>query len=120
MYEPKVICLRIFVQRLCWRKLLVHRDGTPALPSGVCVCARRRDPCEHGSLVSVESTSVISALSLQCSVTCGEGTEVRQVLCRAGDHCDGDKPESVRPCQLPPCNGEFVTNRACRYDAAKP
>ncbi|XP_052054919.1 A disintegrin and metalloproteinase with thrombospondin motifs 3 [Apodemus sylvaticus] len=42
----------------------------------------------------------------ECSVTCGEGTEVRQVLCRAGDHCDGEKPESVRACQLPPCNDE--------------
>ena len=30
---------------------------------------------------------------------------MRQVLCRAGDHCDGEKPESVRACQLPPCNG---------------
>ncbi|XP_031198840.1 A disintegrin and metalloproteinase with thrombospondin motifs 3 isoform X1 [Mastomys coucha] len=42
----------------------------------------------------------------ECSVTCGEGTEVRQVLCRTGDHCDGEKPESVRACQLPPCNDE--------------
>nr|XP_051676190.1 A disintegrin and metalloproteinase with thrombospondin motifs 3 isoform X5 [Oryctolagus cuniculus] len=42
----------------------------------------------------------------ECSVTCGEGTEVRQVICRAADHCDGAKPESVRACQLPPCNDE--------------
>ncbi|XP_051026393.1 A disintegrin and metalloproteinase with thrombospondin motifs 3-like [Acomys russatus] len=42
----------------------------------------------------------------ECSVTCGEGTEVRQVLCRTGDHCDGEKPESIRACQLPPCNDE--------------
>ncbi|XP_006896891.1 PREDICTED: A disintegrin and metalloproteinase with thrombospondin motifs 3-like [Elephantulus edwardii] len=42
----------------------------------------------------------------ECSVTCGEGTEVRQVICRAGDQCDGEKPESVRSCQLPPCNDE--------------
>jgi len=42
----------------------------------------------------------------ECSVTCGEGTEVRQVLCRAGDHCAGEKPEAVRACQLPPCNDE--------------
>ncbi|XP_054846676.1 A disintegrin and metalloproteinase with thrombospondin motifs 3 [Eublepharis macularius] len=41
-----------------------------------------------------------------CSVTCGEGTESRQVLCRAGDQCDGEKPESVRVCRLAPCNDE--------------
>nr|XP_014430246.1 A disintegrin and metalloproteinase with thrombospondin motifs 3-like isoform X2 [Pelodiscus sinensis] len=42
----------------------------------------------------------------ECSVTCGEGTESRQVTCRAGDHCDGEKPESVRVCKLAPCNDE--------------
>ncbi|POI32667.1 hypothetical protein CIB84_003581, partial [Bambusicola thoracicus] len=42
----------------------------------------------------------------ECSVTCGEGTETRQIICRAGDHCDGEKPESVRVCKLPPCNDE--------------
>ncbi|XP_044284884.1 A disintegrin and metalloproteinase with thrombospondin motifs 3 [Varanus komodoensis] len=41
-----------------------------------------------------------------CSVTCGEGTESRQVLCRIGDQCDGEKPESVRVCKLAPCNDE--------------
>ncbi|XP_049670888.1 A disintegrin and metalloproteinase with thrombospondin motifs 3 isoform X1 [Accipiter gentilis] len=40
----------------------------------------------------------------ECSVTCGEGTETRQILCRAGDQCDGEKPESVRVCKLAPCN----------------
>ncbi|OXB59237.1 hypothetical protein ASZ78_003379 [Callipepla squamata] len=42
----------------------------------------------------------------ECSVTCGEGTETRQIICRAGDHCDGEKPESVRVCKQPPCNDE--------------
>ncbi|XP_075058445.1 A disintegrin and metalloproteinase with thrombospondin motifs 3 isoform X3 [Mixophyes fleayi] len=42
----------------------------------------------------------------ECSVTCGEGIEVRQVLCRAGDQCDDEKPESVRACSLSPCNDE--------------
>ncbi|XP_028930040.1 A disintegrin and metalloproteinase with thrombospondin motifs 3 [Ornithorhynchus anatinus] len=42
----------------------------------------------------------------ECSVTCGEGTETRQVICRAGDECRGEKPESVRTCKLPPCTDE--------------
>uniref|UniRef100_A0A8C3J9Z0 ADAM metallopeptidase with thrombospondin type 1 motif 3 n=1 Tax=Calidris pygmaea TaxID=425635 RepID=A0A8C3J9Z0_9CHAR len=42
----------------------------------------------------------------ECSVTCGEGTESRQISCRAGDHCQGEKPDSVRVCKLAPCNGK--------------
>ncbi|XP_066430165.1 A disintegrin and metalloproteinase with thrombospondin motifs 3 isoform X2 [Eleutherodactylus coqui] len=42
----------------------------------------------------------------ECSVTCGEGIQVRQVLCRVGDQCDGEKPESLRECKLTPCNDE--------------
>ncbi|XP_065541313.1 A disintegrin and metalloproteinase with thrombospondin motifs 3 isoform X1 [Lathamus discolor] len=42
----------------------------------------------------------------ECSVTCGEGTETRQVMCRAGDQCNGEKPEAVRVCKLAPCNDE--------------
>ncbi|XP_054679727.1 A disintegrin and metalloproteinase with thrombospondin motifs 3 isoform X3 [Grus americana] len=42
----------------------------------------------------------------ECSVTCGEGTETRQIVCRAGDRCDGEKPESVRVCKLAACNDE--------------
>ncbi|XP_019349080.1 A disintegrin and metalloproteinase with thrombospondin motifs 3 [Alligator mississippiensis] len=42
----------------------------------------------------------------ECSVTCGEGTETRQIICRAGDQCNGEKPESTRVCKLAPCNDE--------------
>ncbi|KAL6475786.1 hypothetical protein MHYP_G00168260, partial [Metynnis hypsauchen] len=47
----------------------------------------------------------------QCSVSCGEGIQQRQVVCRASDsssvaQCEGEKPESVSICKLPPCPGE--------------
>ncbi|XP_016141032.1 A disintegrin and metalloproteinase with thrombospondin motifs 2-like [Sinocyclocheilus grahami] len=49
-------------------------------------------------------------LSLKCSVSCGEGIQQRQVICRPSEgssgQCDADKPESVSVCKLPPCTGE--------------
>ncbi|XP_037660612.1 A disintegrin and metalloproteinase with thrombospondin motifs 14 [Choloepus didactylus] len=45
----------------------------------------------------------------QCSTTCGEGIQQRQVLCRTNANslgqCEGDKPDSVRVCSLPACTG---------------
>ncbi|XP_060795110.1 A disintegrin and metalloproteinase with thrombospondin motifs 14 [Neoarius graeffei] len=46
----------------------------------------------------------------QCSVTCGEGIQQRQVVCRSSENtsaqCEGEKPESVSICKLLPCPGE--------------
>ncbi|XP_066469026.1 A disintegrin and metalloproteinase with thrombospondin motifs 2 [Tiliqua scincoides] len=43
----------------------------------------------------------------QCSVTCGNGTQERQVLCRTRENvigfCKEDKPDTVRICRLPSC-----------------
>uniref|UniRef100_A0A3P8ZUA4 ADAM metallopeptidase with thrombospondin type 1 motif, 3 n=1 Tax=Esox lucius TaxID=8010 RepID=A0A3P8ZUA4_ESOLU len=39
----------------------------------------------------------------QCSVTCGEGVEMRLVTCRIGDQCNGERPEIQRPCRPGPC-----------------
>uniref|UniRef100_F7B5R7 ADAM metallopeptidase with thrombospondin type 1 motif 2 n=1 Tax=Ornithorhynchus anatinus TaxID=9258 RepID=F7B5R7_ORNAN len=43
----------------------------------------------------------------QCSVTCGNGTQERQVLCRTKDNvigsCKEDRPETARICRLAPC-----------------
>ncbi|XP_041041232.1 A disintegrin and metalloproteinase with thrombospondin motifs 3 [Carcharodon carcharias] len=43
---------------------------------------------------------------LECSVTCGEGIEQRQVRCRPSGQCDGEKPEATRVCRRPPCGDE--------------
>ncbi|XP_043924871.1 A disintegrin and metalloproteinase with thrombospondin motifs 2-like [Protopterus annectens] len=44
----------------------------------------------------------------QCSVTCGNGTQERQVFCRASDNsiglCKEEKPEATRICRLHSCS----------------
>ncbi|KAJ7996439.1 hypothetical protein DPEC_G00237090 [Dallia pectoralis] len=46
----------------------------------------------------------------QCTSTCGNGTQERQVLCSAPDnsvgHCMDAKPATIRTCQLIPCSGD--------------
>uniref|UniRef100_A0A674B3R3 ADAM metallopeptidase with thrombospondin type 1 motif, 2a n=1 Tax=Salmo trutta TaxID=8032 RepID=A0A674B3R3_SALTR len=46
----------------------------------------------------------------QCSVTCGNGTQERQVLCNTSDNsvglCMEPKPITLRTCQLVPCTGD--------------
>ncbi|XP_075999771.1 A disintegrin and metalloproteinase with thrombospondin motifs 14 [Genypterus blacodes] len=46
----------------------------------------------------------------QCSVSCGEGIQQRQVVCKASDNtvgeCEGEKPETVLICKLSPCPGQ--------------
>lgn len=46
----------------------------------------------------------------QCSVSCGEGIQQRQVVCKTSDNtvgeCEGEKPETVLICKLSPCPGE--------------
>ncbi|KAL0993853.1 hypothetical protein UPYG_G00114740 [Umbra pygmaea] len=46
----------------------------------------------------------------QCSVTCGNGTQERQVSCNTSDNavglCRETKPNTLRTCQLVPCLGD--------------
>ncbi|XP_074519963.1 A disintegrin and metalloproteinase with thrombospondin motifs 14 isoform X1 [Halichoeres trimaculatus] len=52
----------------------------------------------------------------QCSVTCGEGIQQRQVVCKASDNtigeCEGEKPETVLICNLNTCPGQPVSSHA--------
>nr|XP_009933251.1 PREDICTED: A disintegrin and metalloproteinase with thrombospondin motifs 14 [Opisthocomus hoazin] len=48
-------------------------------------------------------------LGVQCSTSCGEGVQQRQVVCKgseSGGRCEGDKPEAVRGCNVALCPGE--------------
>uniref|UniRef100_A0A8C1JQF9 ADAM metallopeptidase with thrombospondin type 1 motif, 14 n=1 Tax=Cyprinus carpio TaxID=7962 RepID=A0A8C1JQF9_CYPCA len=53
----------------------------------------------------------------QCSGSCGEGIQQRQVICKPSEgQCDADKPESVSVCKLPHCTGQTNTNEPCLGD----
>uniref|UniRef100_A0A3Q4BG42 Uncharacterized protein n=1 Tax=Mola mola TaxID=94237 RepID=A0A3Q4BG42_MOLML len=57
----------------------------------------------------------------QCSVTCDEGIQQRQVVCKASDNtvgeCEGEKPETVLICKLSPCPGEVHVFTKCEEPA---
>ncbi|XP_050984215.1 A disintegrin and metalloproteinase with thrombospondin motifs 2 isoform X3 [Labeo rohita] len=58
----------------------------------------------------------------QCSVTCGNGTQERQVLCHTRDNtiglCLDSKPAALRPCRMDPCPKRCHGDRSafCRMD----
>ncbi|XP_075615070.1 A disintegrin and metalloproteinase with thrombospondin motifs 14 isoform X5 [Balearica regulorum gibbericeps] len=46
----------------------------------------------------------------ECSASCGEGVQQRQVVCKGGEsggRCEGDKPEAVRGCHVALCPGNL-------------
>ncbi|XP_038638742.1 A disintegrin and metalloproteinase with thrombospondin motifs 14-like isoform X3 [Scyliorhinus canicula] len=65
-----------------------------------------RRPCSRATCPAQWRTGAWS----QCSVTCGEGIQQRQVVCRSSDngisHCKGEKPETVQMCKVMQCNGK--------------
>lgn len=57
------------------------------------------------------SLVIFTAITFQCSVSCGEGTRTRNVTCAGGndDLCDPEtKPEEEEPCIQPECASGFV------------
>ncbi|XP_067313311.1 A disintegrin and metalloproteinase with thrombospondin motifs 2-like isoform X2 [Pseudorasbora parva] len=69
----------------------------------------------------------------QCSVTCGNGTQERQVLCHTRDNtiglCLDSKPAALRPCRIDPCprstsdfnnHGNFLIQWLSRHDPKYP
>nr|XP_055035395.1 A disintegrin and metalloproteinase with thrombospondin motifs 2 isoform X1 [Misgurnus anguillicaudatus] len=63
----------------------------------------------------------------QCSVTCGNGSQERQVMCSTPDNaiglCMDTKPENIRTCPLSPCpndRGNFLIQWLSRADPEFP
>uniref|UniRef100_A0A671RGC7 A disintegrin and metalloproteinase with thrombospondin motifs 2-like n=1 Tax=Sinocyclocheilus anshuiensis TaxID=1608454 RepID=A0A671RGC7_9TELE len=60
----------------------------------------------------------------QCSVTCGNGTQERQVMCSTPDNaigiCMDTKPESIKSCLLAPCPRNFLIQWLSRADPEFP
>ncbi|KAM8924150.1 A disintegrin and metalloproteinase with thrombospondin motifs 14 [Pelodytes ibericus] len=64
-----------------------------------------RRPCSRSPCPAQWRTGAWS----QCSSSCGEGIQQRQVVCKASENvigqCDGDKPETIQVCKMAPCPG---------------
>uniref|UniRef100_A0A8D3DM51 ADAM metallopeptidase with thrombospondin type 1 motif 14 n=1 Tax=Scophthalmus maximus TaxID=52904 RepID=A0A8D3DM51_SCOMX len=65
-----------------------------------------RRACNHTTCPAQWRTGAWS----QCSVTCGEGIQQRQVVCKASDNtigeCEDEKPETVLICKLSYCQAK--------------
>ncbi|KAM9716556.1 A disintegrin and metalloproteinase with thrombospondin motifs 14 isoform 1-T1 [Menidia menidia] len=83
----------------------LHNGTNRAVHSKHCTDSRpeMRRVCNYTACPAQWRTGAWS----QCSVTCGEGIQQRQVVCKASDNtvgeCVGEKPETVLICKLGPC-----------------
>uniref|UniRef100_A0A673M2I1 A disintegrin and metalloproteinase with thrombospondin motifs 2-like n=1 Tax=Sinocyclocheilus rhinocerous TaxID=307959 RepID=A0A673M2I1_9TELE len=79
-----------------------------------------RQPCNHHLCPAQWRTGPWS----QCSVTCGNGTQERQVMCSSPDNaigiCMDTKPESIKSCLLAPCPRNFLIQWLSRADPEFP
>ncbi|KAB0382341.1 hypothetical protein FD755_004258, partial [Muntiacus reevesi] len=103
-------CGKLGVQTRGVQCLLPLTNGThKAMPAKACPGERpeARRPCLRVPCPLQWRTGAWS----QCSVTCGEGIQQRQVVCRTNANslgqCEGDKPDTVQACSLPACGGNL-------------
>ncbi|XP_043912834.1 A disintegrin and metalloproteinase with thrombospondin motifs 14 isoform X3 [Protopterus annectens] len=85
------------------------QNGTrQAVPAKYCGGDRpeARRPCNRSPCPLQWRTGAWS----QCSVSCGEGVQQRQVACKGTDssipQCEGPKPETKQACSVPSCPGK--------------
>ncbi|XP_044798149.2 A disintegrin and metalloproteinase with thrombospondin motifs 14 isoform X4 [Bubalus bubalis] len=103
-------CGKLGVQTRGVQCLLPLTNGThKAMPAKACPGERpeARRPCLRVPCPLQWRTGAWS----QCSVTCGEGIQQRQVVCRTNANslgqCEGAKPDTVQACSLPACGGNL-------------
>ncbi|XP_053438721.1 A disintegrin and metalloproteinase with thrombospondin motifs 14 [Nycticebus coucang] len=100
-------------------------NGThKAMPAKTCPGDRpeARRPCHRVPCPAQWRTGAWS----QCSTTCGEGIQQRQVVCRTSTNslgqCEGERPNTIQICSLPTCAGNLQnsTAKADIWDLATP
>eukprot|EP00071_Canis_lupus_P039681 XP_022273238.1 A disintegrin and metalloproteinase with thrombospondin motifs 14 isoform X6 [Canis lupus familiaris] len=107
-------CGKLGVQTRGVQCLLPLSNGThKAMPAKACPGDRpeARRPCLRVPCPAQWRTGAWS----QCSATCGEGIQQRQVVCRTNANslgqCEGDRPDTVQVCSLPACAGNLQNSR---------
>ncbi|KAL1771533.1 A disintegrin and metalloproteinase with thrombospondin motifs 14 isoform X2 [Sigmodon hispidus] len=103
-------CGKLGLQTRGVQCLLPLSNGTrKAMPAKACLGNRpeAKRPCLRVPCPAQWRTGAWS----QCSATCGEGIQQRQVVCKnisnALGHCEGVKPDTVQVCSLPACGGDL-------------
>ncbi|KAJ7426925.1 hypothetical protein WISP_11473 [Willisornis vidua] len=102
-------CGKLGVQARAVQCVQRLQDGTNrTLHSKYCPGQRpeTRRPCSRLPCPAQWRTGAWS----ECSATCGEGVQQRQVVCKgseSGGHCEGDKPEAIQGCHVALCPGKI-------------
>eukprot|EP00079_Xenopus_tropicalis_P037693 XP_017951464.1 PREDICTED: A disintegrin and metalloproteinase with thrombospondin motifs 14 isoform X2 [Xenopus tropicalis] len=86
----------------------LHNGTNRTVHTKYCTAERpeTRRPCNRTPCPAQWRTGAWS----QCSSSCGEGIQQRQVVCKASDNaigqCDGEKPETIQVCRMAACTGK--------------